>query len=164
MKPTITSPAKLIFSIVICQLAGILGSLFSAGSVSTWYAALAKPALTPPGWIFGPVWITLYTLMGVALYLIWRQKITTNSARKSKVFSLRVFAVQLILNAIWTPIFFGAHRIDIALVVIIALLTSIVWTMMLFFKQSRAATYLLIPYLLWVSFATYLNYAFWMLN
>lgn len=151
---------KLAASIGICELAGIIGSVFTAGSVSGWYVTLAKPALTPPGWIFGPVWITLYALMGIALFLVWRGGINT---RQSKI-AVGVFLFQLLLNALWSIIFFGLQLPGIALAEIIVLWIAIVASIIAFARVSRTAAWLLIPYLLWVSFAMYLNYGIYILN
>jgi translocator protein len=148
---------KLIYSIIICQMAGVVGALFTSSSVSTWYAALTKPALTPPGWVFGPVWTVLYLLMGVALFLIWKKGI---KSAISKI-AVKVFAIQLALNVLWSILFFGMQKPGLAFIDIVILWLGIVASIYLFYKISKPAAYLLIPYLLWVSFATYLNYSFW---
>ena len=131
---------KLITSIVICELAGILGSAFTINSIPTWYATLNKPFFSPPNWIFGPVWTTLYLLMGISLYLIWTQKPT----KKTKA-ALKFFAIQLGLNFIWTPIFFGLRAPLLALIIILALLYFILKTMGAFKPLSQTAFYLLAP-------------------
>jgi len=154
----INNISKLIISIIICELAGIIGSVFTVSSVPTWYAALVKPALNPPAWLFGPVWITLYFLMGVSLWLIWK----SNSSEKNR--ALWLFAAQLALNAIWTPVFFGAHSLGNALAIIVLLWAAIVMTILIFTKVSKTAAWLLAPYIAWVSFAGYLNYTIWILN
>ncbi len=145
-------------ALVVCQLAGITGSLFTISQIQTWYPTLIKPPLNPPAWLFGPVWTILYLLMGVALYLIWQ------SNSKDKKRALWLFAVQLILNAIWSPIFFGAHAIGSALAIIVLMWAAIVMTILIFKKISKPAAALLVPYIAWVSFATYLNFALWWLN
>ncbi len=151
---------KFITAIAVSEAAGIIGSVFTVSAIPNWYAGLAKPALNPPSWVFGPVWTTLYALMGVAAFLIWK-----NGWEKKKVkAALGVFGIQLFLNAIWSIIFFGLHSPGWALVDIILLWLAIVWTMVVFYKISRPATWLLLPYILWVSFATYLNYSIWILN
>ncbi len=155
-----SSVLKLIGSIILCELAGIIGSLFTVTAINSWYKTILKPALNPPSWIFGPVWTTLYALMGAALFLIWRKGFEKKEHRRALI----LFGFQLFLNAIWSIIFFGLHSPFWALVDILALWFSILATLILFFKISRAATYLLIPYLAWVSFATYLNFMIWMLN
>ncbi|OGG92460.1 TspO protein [Candidatus Kuenenbacteria bacterium RIFCSPLOWO2_12_FULL_42_13] len=151
---------KLVIAIGVSELAGIIGSVFTISAIPNWYAGLVKPALNPPAWVFGPAWTTLYTLMGIAAFLVWRM----GWERKEVKMALEVFGIQLFLNAIWSIIFFGLQNPGWALVDIILLWLAIVWTMVVFYKISRPAAYLLVPYLLWVSFASYLNYSIWMLN
>jgi benzodiazapine receptor len=146
--------------IALSQSAGIIGSLFTANSVKNWYVTLEQPAITPPSWLFGPVWITLYTLMGYAAFLVWEKARHTTHGK----ITLTIFFTQLILNALWSILFFGAQNIAAALGEIIVLWFAIVATIILFSRISKTAAWLLVPYLLWVSFATYLNYAFWTLN
>ena len=146
-------------SILIAQSAGVIGSIFTAGSVQTWYVDLVKPALNPPNWIFGPVWITLYTLMGIAAYLIWQRR-----REQGVKFALSLYGVQLILNTLWSILFFGLQNPGLAFAEILILLPFIVLTMALFWRINKWAGILLVPYLAWVSFATYLNYAIWSLN
>lgn len=150
----------LIGAIVISQLAGIVGSLFTGQAINTWYATLEKPALQPPAWLFGPVWTILYVLMGVAAFLVWRNGW---AHRKAKV-ALMFFFVQLVLNALWSIIFFGLHSPGGALVEMAFLWVAIVATIVAFARVSAIASWLLAPYLIWVSFAAYLNYAIWILN
>jgi len=149
---------KLVIAIVVAELAGVIGSVFTVSAIPSWYAGLVKPTLNPPSWIFGPVWVTLYALMGVALWLIWK------SDSPQKIKAIWLFAAQLVLNAIWSPVFFGLHSIGDALAIIVLLWAAIVLTIFVFAKVSKTAAYLLIPYILWVSFASYLNYAIWILN
>jgi len=151
--------AVLLASVVVCELAGIIPSILTAEDVATWYPTLAKPVFTPPSWLFGPVWTTLYLLMGVALYLVWR----SDRSRVRRV-ALAAFGVQLVLNAAWSLVFFGSRAIFGGLVVIVALLAVILATMALFARIDRRAAALLVPYLLWVGFATALNYELWRLN
>lgn len=151
---------KLISMIAVSETAGIIGSFFAISTIPTWYAELAKPALNPPAWVFGPVWTTLYALMGIAAFLIW----TNGLGRKDLRMALGVFGIQLFLNVIWPIIFFGLQSPGWALVDIILLWLAIVWTMVVFYKISGPAAWLLAPYILWVSFAMYLNYAIWALN
>jgi len=151
---------KLIIAVVASELAGVIGSLFTVSAIPTWYAGLVKPALNPPSWVFGPVWTTLYFLMGIAAFLVWRM----GWERKEVKMALGVFGIQLFLNAIWSIIFFGLHNPGWALADIALLWLTIVWTIALFYKISKPAAYLLAPYLLWVSFASYLNYAILVLN
>lgn len=152
--------SKLILSIIGCELIGILGSIFTFSSIPTWYATLNKPSFSPPNWIFGPVWTLLYFLMGVSFYLIFKQGL---NKKKVKI-ALKYFFIQLTLNFIWSPIFFGLKLPLLALFVIIAMWFSIIITINKFFPISKTASYLLVPYLLWVSFATILNTAIVYLN
>jgi translocator protein len=151
---------KLVFSIVICQLAGFIGSFFTVSSVSTWYLTLNKPFFNPPGWLFGPVWIILYFLMGISLYIVWNKGIKSS---KSKI-ALSVFGLQLILNSLWSILFFGLKSPLLAFVEIIILWIAILSTLIYFHRISKIASYLLIPYILWVSFAAILNFSIYYLN
>jgi len=151
---------KLITAIVVCELAGIIGAVFTSSAISSWYSTLAKPALNPPSWIFGPVWTILYALMGVAVFLIWKKGIHHKHIRKA----VGVFALQLTLNTLWSIVFFGLESPGWAFVNIVLMWLTIVWTMILFYKISKPAMWLLAPYILWVSFAAYLNYSIWILN
>lgn len=151
---------RLLISILLCESAGILGSLFTVSSIPTWYASLAKPSFSPPNWVFGPVWTTLYALMGVALYLIWMKGLKKRASRQA----VTVFAIQLTLNALWSIVFFGGHSILGGLVVIAALWLLIILTIVKFWKISKTAGWLLLPYLAWVSFAAILNASLFKLN
>ncbi len=147
--------AKLGIMVLACELAGIVGSIFTIPAIAGWYAGLTKSAFAPPSWVFGPAWTTLYFLMGVAAYLIWR---------KGEVRALYVFWAQLTANVLWSYFFFGMHNPALALFDIVLLWVLIFWTIAIFAKISRSAAYMLIPYIAWVSFAAYLNYSIWMLN
>lgn len=161
----INNTFKLIISLIIPQLAGGLGSFFTIGSVKDWYPVLVKPALNPPAWIFGPVWTTLFLLMGYALYLVWSSYAKASADKKGVIkIALALFGVQMVLNALWSIIFFGLHSPGGALVEIIFLWLAILATIIAFYKISRPAAWLLVPYILWVSFAGYLNYSIWVLN
>ena len=151
---------NLVITILVSELAGIIGSIFTISSVSSWYLTLIKPSLNPPSAIFGPVWTTLYALMGIAAFLILRKGL----ARKDVKVALGIFLIQLVLNMFWSIIFFGLHSPGIALVEIIFLWSTILVTIIVFNKISKVAAYLLLPYILWVSFAIYLNYSIWLLN
>lgn len=151
---------KLIASIAVCLSVGLAGSFFTAPSIPTWYATLIKPPFSPPNWIFAPMWTTLYILMGISLFIIW-QKYPKN---KKVIPALKLFAVQLFLNAIWSPIFFGAKNLLWALMVIVLLWFFIAKTISAFGKIDKRAGILLYPYLAWVSFATILNFSVWLLN
>jgi translocator protein len=151
---------KLIFSIIIAHSAGIIGSLFTVSAIATWYEGLVKPVFNPPNWIFGPVWLVLYTLMGVALYLIWNKGLSNKQVRFTFIF----FIVHLIFNALWSIVFFGLQNILLGLIVILVLWLMILSLISLSWKIDRRASYLLMPYLLWVSFATLLNFSILQLN
>ena len=151
---------KLIASIVICQLAGIIGSIFTSPAISTWYAGLQRPELSPPNWVFGPVWITLYTLMGISLFLVWDKGLK----KKQSKTAVSIFGVQLFLNAAWSFLFFGLKSPVLAFFEILILLAAIIITTVLFYRISKTSAYLLIPYVAWVFVATILNYSIWMLN
>jgi benzodiazapine receptor len=151
---------RLIVSIVVSQLAGSLGAIFTTPAIPTWYASLNKPAFSPPNWVFFPVWTTLYTLMGIAAFLVWRNGLDQRRVRAA----LTVFAVQLILNVAWSVIFFGLYSLFGAVIAIILLWIAILANIVAFWRISKAAGALLIPYILWVSFAGILNVSVWMLN
>ena len=153
---------QLILSISLCLGAGILGSFFTISSIPTWYAALNKPVFSPPNFVFGPVWTTLYIVMGVALYLVISDK--RQVIRKTREKAIQIFGIQLALNALWSIVFFGMKNPALAFVNIIALWIAIFLTTKVFYKINKFAGYLLIPYLLWVSFATILNLSIVLLN
>jgi tryptophan-rich sensory protein len=152
--------AKLICSVVLCLLTGLLGSVLTADSVSTWYAELSRPSFTPPDWAFGVVWPILYVMMGISAFLIWNAGI----AKKQVKTALAIFAVHLLLNALWTPIFFGLHMLLLALIEIILLWIALLITVVYFWRISKPAAILLVPYILWLTFAVTLNAAFYLLN
>ena len=143
--------------LMVCFLPGLLGSRFQPGA---WYESLAKPALTPPGWVFPVTWTALYLMMGVALFLVARQHATANGFP----LAVSVFASQLLLNALWSWFFFGLQRPALAFLDIVALWFLILASVLLFWRISTVASMLLLPYLVWVGFATWLNFAFWRLN
>jgi len=151
---------KLAVAVGASLLAGIIGSFFTAPSIPGWYTTIEKSMLTPPSWVFGPVWTLLYILMGIAAFLVWQKGLQSRVVRAA----LLVFFVQLVLNATWSIIFFGYQNPGLALVDIALLWLAIVCTMKRFYPVSKTAAYLLLPYLLWVSFATYLNFTIWTLN
>lgn len=151
----------LFFSIVISQSAGFIGSFFTANSVRTWYLTLEKPFFNPPSWVFAPVWTTLYTLMGIALYLVWQKTLTS---KKGNAFAVWFFLAHLVVNALWSVIFFGAKDLLAALITILVLWGMIAYLIKLFYPVNKNAAYLLLPYLAWVSFATLLNAAILLLN
>ncbi len=143
----------------VCFAIGILGSIFTVPNIPTWYAALVKPPLNPPNQLFGPVWTTLYALMGYAAWIVWK---TRPSA--CRVRGLLLFSVQLALNFLWTWIFFSRHQMLTAFADLVALWVAILLTILTFRKMSARAAWLLVPYLAWVTFAGYLNLALWRLN
>lgn len=151
---------KFIVSVIGCELVGILGTPFTISAIPTWYATLNKPFFAPPNWLFGPAWTLLYFLMGVAFYLIWKQ----GWQKKKNRIAGKYFLAQLALNFIWSPIFFGLRAPLLGLIVIVAMWIMIAITMKKFYPLSKPAFYLLVPYLLWVSFATLLNGAIVVLN
>lgn len=150
---------RLITSLIVCQLAGFIGSIFTTPAIPGWYASLEKPTINPPNWIFSPVWIFLYLLMGVTLYLLW-QNLPKKEARVGLIF----FAIQLGLNILWSVIFFGLKLPMVAFVEIIILWFFILLTMIKSSRVSKASVYLLLPYILWVNFAAVLNFFLWRLN
>jgi len=151
---------SLVIAIVICQLAGIVGSLFTTPAIPTWYANLNKPNFAPPNWVFAPVWTTLYLLMGISLFLIWNVRSGKGAVRRP----VMTFFVQLALNVLWSYLFFGLRSPLLGLIDIVALWFSIAITTVFFFRVSRVAASLLIPYFAWVSIASCLNYLLYTLN
>lgn len=150
---------KLILSIGICQLVGLAGSLFTGMSVSTWYIALQKPSFTPPDYVFAPVWILLYLLMGIAAFLVWKE-IESKKVKGALLF----FSIHLAVNLLWTVIFFGLRSIYGGFIVITILWTMILVLMIIFRKISTLSSILLFPYFLWVTFASILNAGIMILN
>jgi tryptophan-rich sensory protein len=150
---------KLVASISLCQLAGFLGSLFTTPSIPTWYETLKKPFFTPPNWIFSPVWISLYVLMGISLFMVWRR----NDHPEFKT-ALIFFFIQLILNILWSISFFGLRSPFLGLIDIVLLWIAILITIRFFLRVSKTAAILLLPYIVWSSFAALLNFFFWILN
>jgi tryptophan-rich sensory protein len=151
---------RLILCIAICQLAGVIGSIFTASSVATWYTTLDIPWFAPPGSIISAVWIILFALMGLSLFLIWRKGI---SSTDSKI-AVSLFAFQLLVNVLWSYAFFGLQSPLAAFIVIVFLWLLILQCIIRFWNISKEAALLLVPYILWVSFAAFLNYTIWRLN
>jgi benzodiazapine receptor len=154
------SPARSVLGAIVALAltfgAGYIGSTFP---IDEWYTALSKPAWNPPNWLFGPVWGVLYLLIAVSAWLVWRK---TGLVRAS--LPLGLFAVQLVLNAAWSWIFFGRHEIGLALIEILILWVAILGTIIAFWRLNPVSGYLMVPYILWVSFASVLNFAIWRLN
>lgn len=144
----------LAISLALVVAAALFGSQFMPGA---WYAGLAKPAWTPPNWLFGPAWTTLYLLMALAAWKVWIAVRRVDGA-------LLLYLVQLLLNALWSWLFFGLQRPDLALANIVVLWLLILATIVLFWRRDRLAGALMLPYLAWVGFATALNLAIWRLN
>ena len=175
---------QIITAVAVSELAGVIGAVFTTPAISSgWYAELAKPALASPNWVFGLVWTTLYFLIGISLFLVWKNKWeTTNRILESKQKGwnkwserlwtgdlqkanvIAIFAVQYVLNILWSFVFFGLHLPGLAFFVILALWLAIFWTIIAFYRISKPAAYLLLPYIIWVGFAGYLNYLIWISN
>jgi len=151
---------KLVISVVGCELVGLLGTPFTINSIAEWYVYLEKPFFAPPNWLFAPAWTLLYFLMGVSVYLIWRQ----GWKRPEVKGAIKVFLAQLMLNFLWSPMFFGLRSPELGLINIVAMWIMIVLTMRKFYPLSKTAFYLLVPYIAWVSFATLLNASIVVLN
>lgn len=151
---------KLLLSIAIPVAVGATAGLFTSAEIPGWYQTIQKPSWNPPNWLFAPVWTSLYVLMGIALFLIWKS--TATDKVKQKAISL--FAIQLALNFCWSFIFFNQHQIGWALVEIVVMWLFILLTIFAFAPISKVAAWLLVPYISWVSFATILNYTIWQLN
>jgi len=145
-------------AIALSQFAGIIGSGLTFQNIPTWYASLNRPAIAPPNFIFGPVWIALYTLMGISLWLVLEKE------HAQKRIAVAFFGFQLALNALWSIIFFGLQNLFLALAEISVLWLAIIGTIYFFYKIDKRAAYLMLPYLVWVSFAAILNYSFWLIN
>ncbi len=150
----------LIWFVALSHLAGVIGSVFTISAIPAWYATLVRPVIAPPNWIFAPVWLTLYTLMGIAAYLVWSKGFGKEKVRVA----LAVFSLQLVLNAFWSIIFFGMRALLPAFIWIVGLLAAILVTARLFHRIDYRAGWLMVPYVVWVAFATVLNLMFWVLN
>jgi tryptophan-rich sensory protein len=151
---------KFLVSVLVCELAGVLSSFFTTPAIPNWYAGLQKSFLSPPNWLFAPVWTTLFFLMGISLYLIW-EKIKEDKRVKSVIY---VFTIQLTLNILWSVAFFGLRSPLYGFIVIILLWFAILFTILKFYPISKEAAYLLLPYIIWVSFASILNFSIMILN
>lgn len=151
---------KLVISIGVCLAAGFIGSIFTNASIPTWYTTLEKPSFNPPNWLFTPVWTILYILMGISASLVWRVGLSKPDVRMALI----IFIIQLVLNAFWSVAFFGLRSPIVGLIVIIVLWVAILLTILSFARVSITAGILLIPYILWVSFASILNATIYVLN
>lgn len=151
---------KLVVSIAVPLIAGFLGSFFTTSSIPNWYAALNKPSFNPPNWLFGPVWTLLFVLMGIALYLVW----VKGWEKKIVKIAVSFFSAQMFLNMLWSFLFFYQHQPLYAFIEIIFLWAAILGTIITFYKVDKRTLYLLLPYILWVSFAAFLNLMIVILN
>jgi tryptophan-rich sensory protein len=147
--------------VIICLAVGYLSGMVTRASITTWYPTLVKPSFNPPNWIFAPVWTSLYVMMGIAAGFIWNQ-ITTQKVAVTK--ALQIFAIQLVLNALWSYLFFGLHNLMLATIEVVLLWLMIFETYSQFAKINKTASYLMLPYLAWVSFASVLTASIWWLN
>ena len=145
--------------IVLCLAVSGASGVVTAMSVDSWYQALEKPPFNPPDWIFAPVWTALYVFMGIAAWRVWRRRLFTATR-----LAFKVFGVQLCLNFVWSFLFFGLQRIDLALIEIVILLCAIATTTIMFWRIDRLAGLLLVPYATWVTYAILLNTSLWLLN
>jgi len=152
--------AKLIISFAIPLLAGFIGSIFTASTVSTWYTALIKPGFNPPNWVFGPVWTLLYILMGFSLFLVWKQGLKKKYVKEGLI----IFGIQIFLNVLWSIFFFGLQNPLLAFIEIIILWTAVLFMITYFYRVNKTAAYAQIPYILWVGFAALLNLSIVLLN
>ena len=159
----LSNPAKLIISLSIPLAAGLIGSLFTMPVIDTWYASLNKPFFSPPSWVFAPVWTTLYIMMGIAAFLVWKKSAWGWKDNQIAV-ALLIFDAQLMLNLLWTVLFFGWQNSLFAFLEILLLLFFILFTIIKFKKIDIRAAYLMIPYLIWVMFAAVLNYSIMVMN
>ncbi len=174
---------KLITSIIICELAGLVGAIFTTSEIKSWYKGLNKPFFSPPNWVFGPVWTIIFILMGISLYLVWLKKWKVENELRiknrgtwnklsRKFFSgswqkaniILIFSIQLLLNILWSVIFFRNHSVGLAFFELLMLWFAILFTIVNFYRVSKTAAFLLIPYILWVSFAGALNLVIFLIN
>ena len=149
---------KFIIAITIPLLIGFSSSFFTVSEIGSWYQTIEKPSWNPPNWIFGPVWTTLYVLMGISLFLVWK------SSALHKRSAIILFSLQIVLNFFWSFIFFKQHQIGLAFAEILALWSMILLNIFAFGRINKLAAWLLVPYISWVSFAAILNFTIWQLN
>ena len=154
--PAIRDLVGLVAFVLLCFGTSFLGGMVAAPAFREWYVELSKPPWTPPGWMFGPIWTVLYSLMAVAGWTVWREG-------RSRI-AVLLFLLQLALNAAWPWVFFGLRRLDWAFLLIVAMVVAIVATIAAFYRVRRRAAFLLVPYLVWVAFAGALSFAVWRLN
>jgi tryptophan-rich sensory protein len=151
---------KIVICVLLCLAVGGLSGYATSSEIKDWYLLLQKPSWNPPNYLFGPVWTTLYAMMGVSMALVWDMPV----ANTQKQTAMLVFGLQLFLNFMWSFVFFKWHQMGWALVEILLLWCAILFTILLFYKIHKIAAFLLVPYLCWVSFATFLNLTIWKLN
>lgn len=151
---------KFIISLALPFLAGAIGSAFTTTGLDSWYQTIVKPSFNPPNWIFGPVWSTLYLLMGIALYLLWQKGLQDKFIKNSFI----LFLIHLAVNSLWSIVFFGLQNPGLAFLVIIILWFMILTLIIRFYKIDKRSAWLLVPYILWVSFASVLNFSIWQIN
>jgi tryptophan-rich sensory protein len=149
---------KIIVGAFICLIMGTLSGFSTVNAITNWYQFLIKPSFNPPNWIFGPVWTVLYLMMGISLGIIWN---STNNGRKR---AMQLFAGQFVLNLCWSYLFFNLHALGIAYLEILSMIVAIIFTIFAFYKINKTAAFLLVPYLCWVLFASFLNLSIWYLN
>lgn len=158
--PHRSSLPRIAVAVGVTLLIGFLSSLAVMGELETWYMQVERPWFTPPNWIFGPVWTTLYILMGIAAGLVWNEGMARKEVRRALI----LYAAQLLLNALWSILFFGLHSPGLALAEIAVLWVSIILTMFAMARVRKASAWLMLPYICWVSFAAILNFSFYQLN
>jgi tryptophan-rich sensory protein len=154
---------KFVISIIICESVGIIGSFSTFSSISNWFPTLVKPWFSPPSWLFGPVWIILYFLMGLSLYLVWNSKVELPKQKYRKQFFM-IFGIQLILNALWSFLFFGLKSPISGLMDILFLDIAVAMTIIFAYRVSKYSAILLTPYMAWIAFATTINFEIVLLN
>lgn len=159
-RQTLVRLGKAFCAVLLCEAVGLLAGWGTQHAVTSWYPTLAKPSFTPPNWVFAPTWIALYALMGISAFLIWQRGLERVAVRRA----LTGFGIQLMLNGGWSFAFFGARSPALGLVVILFLWVALAWTLTQFFRLRGLAGWLLVPYLLWVSYALVLNAAIWGMN
>ncbi|MBI4137187.1 tryptophan-rich sensory protein [Candidatus Roizmanbacteria bacterium] len=157
---------RLLGAILICQSAGIIGSFFTASAIPGWYASLEKPVFTPPNWLFAPVWLILYTVIGISLYRIWlkRRRLVHKTEDGAIISALYLFYIHLVINAYWSIVFFGMKDLLSAVLIIFILTAMVLVLIAQFFRIDRIAGILLIPYYLWLVYASCLTLSIWQLN
>ncbi|MFY9293114.1 MAG: TspO/MBR family protein [Methylorubrum rhodinum] len=163
-RPALSPLPRIAAAILPVVLTAAIGSLATGSNIETWYETICKPAFNPPNWLFPVAWTVLYAMIAVSLWRLLGARPVVGPSRRAWWLALAAFAAQLVLNAAWTPVFFAAHELGLALVVALAMLVMILWTIRLSRRFDRAAAWLLVPYAAWVSFACLLNGVIWQMN